>query len=115
MLSSTTSSTGTPMARVSCSDVAFILDVLDDRDQDAGIALPQKNAFDIGDWIPRDEILDLAIVIGQHHDGNIQPGLLHLARQLRRVHVADREVGYDQVELRASGPAPPLRRRKKHA
>ena len=80
-------------------DVAFILDVLDDRDQDAGIALPQKNAFDLGDWIPRHEILNLAIVISQHNDGNIQPGPLHLARQLRRVHVAHGEIGDDQIEL----------------
>ena len=84
-------------------DVALILDVLDDRNQDAGIALPQENAFDLGDRIPRQKILDLAIVIGQHHHGNIQPGLLHLACQLRGVHVADRKVGHDQVELLSAG------------
>ena len=69
--------------------VALILDVLDDGDQNARVALPKKDPFNVGDRIPRHEILDFAIVVAQHHDRNIQPGLLHLARQLRCVHVAD--------------------------
>jgi hypothetical protein len=54
--------------------VALVLDVLDDRDQNAGIALPEEDSLDVGDWIARDEILDLAIVVGEHDHGNIQPG-----------------------------------------
>ncbi len=80
-------------------DVAFILDVLDDRYQDSGIALPEKNALDIGDGIALHEIRHFAMVVAKNDDGNIQPGLLHVARQLRRVHVTDVEVGHDQVEL----------------
>ena len=48
----------------------------------------------------RYEILDLAIVVGQHHHGNIQPGALDLGRQFGGSHVLDFEVGDDQVEAR---------------
>ena len=82
------------------ADVALVFDVLDDREQNAGVTLPEKNAFDVGDGIPRHEILDLAVIIGEHDHGNIQPGLLDLARQLSCVHIADGQIGDDQIEAR---------------
>src|ERR1017187_6105861 len=81
-------------------DVALVFDVLDDRDQDAGIALPQKYAFDIGLRIARDKVLDLAVIVGQNDDRNIETGGLNFARQLRGIHVAHLQVGHDQVEAR---------------
>ena len=80
-------------------DVALVLDIFDDRNQNASIALPEEDSFDIGDWIARDEILDLAMVVAEHDDRNIEPGSLDFTRQLRSIHVADGEVGDDQVEL----------------
>ena len=81
-------------------NVALVFDVLDDRDQDAGIALPQKYALDIGLWIARDKVLDLAVIVGQNDDRNIQTRGLDFTRQLRGIHVADLQVGHDQVEAR---------------
>jgi hypothetical protein len=81
-------------------DVAFIFDIFDDRDQNAGIALPQENAFDFSDGIARDEILDLAIIVGQDDDGNIKAGAFDLAGQLRGVHITDGEIGDDEIEAR---------------
>ena len=80
--------------------VAFIFDVFDDGDQNTGIALPQKNAFDFSKWIARDEILDLAIVVAKNNDRNIETGAFDLAGQLRRVHIAHGEVGDDEIEMR---------------
>src|ERR1019366_7795740 len=81
-------------------DVALVLDVLDDRDQDAGIALPQKYPLDIGLRIARDEVLDLAVIVGQNDDRNIETRGLDFTRQLRGIHVADLQVGHNQVESR---------------
>ncbi len=55
MLSSTTRITGTPIAARVVLSVALVLDVLDDRDQDARVALPQENALDVGLRVARDE------------------------------------------------------------
>ena len=75
--------------------------------QDARISLPQEDAVDVGLRIARDEVLDLAIVVGQHDHGNVETGGFDLTSQLRGVHVADLQVGDDQVEA-------PLRLRQLH-
>src|ERR1019366_366733 len=81
-------------------DVALVFDVLDDRDQNAGVALPQKYALDIGLRIARDEVFDLAVIVGQNDDRNIETCGLDFTRQLRGIHVADLQVSHDQVESR---------------
>ena len=81
-------------------DVALVFDVADDRNQDARVALPQEDAVDVGVRIAGDKVLDLAIVVRQHNYRNIESGSPQLARQLRRVHVADVQVSDDQVEAR---------------
>ncbi len=81
-------------------DVALVFDVVDDRDENARVPLPQEDAVDVGLRVARDEVLDFAMVVGQHDDGNIQSGGFDVARQLRGVHVADLQVGDDQVEAR---------------
>src|ERR1035438_1538806 len=81
-------------------DVALVLDVLDDRDQDAGVTLPQKYPLDAGLRIARNEVLNLAIIVGQSDDRNVEIGGLDFARQLRGIHVPDLQVGHDQVEAR---------------
>ena len=65
-------------------------------------ALPchKKDALDGAVRRARHEILDLAIVVGQHHHRNIQSGALDLGRQFGGAHVFDFEVGDDQVEAR---------------
>src|SRR5579862_652406 len=80
--------------------VALIFDVLDDRDEDAGVALPQEDAVDIGDGIVCDEILDLAIIVSDDDDGNVESSATDFAGKLRGVHIADGEIGDDQIELR---------------
>ena len=80
--------------------VALVFNVFHEGDQDAGVALPQKNSFDVGDRIARDEVLYFAIVVGQHDHGHIQAGAAHLAGEVRGVGVAHGEVGDDQIELR---------------
>src|SRR5208337_909876 len=84
--------------------VEFVFDVLDDRNEDAGVALPEEDAFNGTVGHARDEILDLAIVIGEHHHRNIQPSALDFGRQFGCIHVLDFEVGDNQVEavIRAS-------------
>ena len=79
-------------------DVALVFDVVDHREQDARVALPQEDAIDVGAGIARQEVLDLAVVVGQDDDRNVEAGGLDLARQLRGVHVAQLQVGDDQVE-----------------
>ena len=69
------------------------------------VALPEKDAVDVGNRIARHEILDLAIVVGQHDHRNVEPGAAHFAGELRGVHVADGQVGYDQIELRIGAGA----------
>ena len=81
-------------------DVALVLDVLDDGDEDADIALPEEDAVDIGQRIARNKILNLAVIVGEHDDRYIEPGLLDLAGQLGGAHLADRQVGDDEVEAR---------------
>ena len=49
--------TGTFMVFGVVLDVALVLDVLDDRDEDASVALPQEDALDVGVRIARDEVL----------------------------------------------------------
>ena len=68
--------------------------------QDARVALPQEDAVDVGVRIARDEVLDLAIVVGQHDHGDVEPGGFDLTSQLRGIHVADLQVGDDQIEAR---------------
>src|SRR5579872_718347 len=80
--------------------IALVFDVFDDRDQNAGVALPEKDAVDIGDGIPRDEILDLAIVVSEDDYGNVESSATDFAGKLRGVHIADGEIGDDQIELR---------------
>src|SRR5439155_2688048 len=80
--------------------VALVFDVLDDRDQDAGVTLPEEDAINVGRRIARNEVLDLAIVVGEHNDGDVESGAADFTGQLRGAHVADCEVGDDQIELR---------------
>ena len=80
------------------ADVALVFHILDDRDQNARISLPQKNTVNIGQGISRNEALDFSIVIRQHDDRDISSDRRNLARQLRRVHSAHGQVGDDQVE-----------------
>src|SRR5579863_1811773 len=80
--------------------VALVLDVLHDGNQNADVALPQKQSFDIRDGIAFEEPLDLTVVVGQHHHGSVEAGVLDLARQLCGRHVAHFQVGDDQVETR---------------
>src|ERR1700688_2108036 len=80
--------------------VALILDIFNDGDEDARIALPKKNSLDIGNRISVNETLHFAIVVGQHHHGDIQPGKLHLARQLSGGHVTYRQVRDNQIKAR---------------
>ena len=61
-------------------DVALVLNVFDDGDQDARIALPQENSLDVGSGITADEVLHCAVVISEHNHGDIKTGELHLAR-----------------------------------
>ncbi len=49
-------------------------------------------------WIACDEILELAIVVGEHDHRNVESGLLDLAGQTGRVHIANFEIRDDQVE-----------------
>ena len=64
------------------------------------VALPQEDAIDFGDRIAGDEILDLAIIVAEDDHGNIETLAAHFAGELRGVHVADGEIGDDQIELR---------------
>ena len=52
--------------------------------QNADIALPEEDAVDIGHRIAGDEILDLAVIVGEHDDRHVKPGLFDLARPARR-------------------------------
>ena len=81
-------------------DVALVLDVLHDRDEDASVALPEEDALDVGLRIARDEIRDLAVVVGQDNYRHLETGVLDLARQLRGIHVHDVQVADDEVEAR---------------
>ena len=78
--------------------VALVLDVFDDGDQNARVALPQENPLDIRDRIARHEILYFAIVVGQHDHRHVQPRGFDFPRQLRRIHVADCKIGDNQIE-----------------
>ena len=80
--------------------IAPILDQLDHSDEDARVALPQENPFDVGDWIARDEVLYLAIVVGQHNHRNVESSAPDLARKVGGIHVSNGEVGDDEIELR---------------
>src|SRR5262249_61535335 len=64
------------------------------------VSLPKEDSFDISSGIAGAELLDLQIVVGQHHYGYVEPGLLDPVRQLCRIHVTDIQVRNDQVEPR---------------
>ena len=81
-------------------DIALVFDVFDDRDQDAGIPLPQENPFDMSDWIACDEIFYFPVIVGQHYYRDIQTRASDLGSQLGGVHITDREIGDNQIELR---------------
>ena len=80
--------------------IALVLDVLDHRDEDAPVALPQEDSFNVGLWPTRDEVFYFAVIVSQNHHRNIEPGLLHLGCQFGGVHVANLQIGDDQVEAR---------------
>src|SRR5580698_9538760 len=80
--------------------IPFVFDVADDGNQNADVALPQEDRFEIDDGITRHKILNLAIVVRQHHYGHVEPRSFHFPSQLRRVHVFDLKVGDDQIEAR---------------
>ena len=98
MLSSTTSKHRHAHGARVVQNVALVLDVFDDGDENARIALPEEYSLDVCDRISTDEVLDFAVVVGEDDHGNIQAGALHLVGQLRGGHVADGEVGDDQIE-----------------
>ena len=89
-----------PHHRGVVEDIALVLDVLDEGDQNADIALPKENPFDIGHRITGDEILDLTVIVGQHDDRHIEAGLLDLPRQLVGAHRTHRQIGDDEIEAR---------------
>ena len=53
-------------------DVALVLDVFDDSDENSRVALPEENPFDICDRIALDEILDGAVIVCEHNYGNVE-------------------------------------------
>ena len=69
-------------------NVTLVLNVVHDREQDADISLPQEDAVDIGAGIASNEVLYLAIVVGQHDYGHVEAGGLDFAGELRGVHIA---------------------------
>jgi hypothetical protein len=84
------------LARV-VSEVAAVLDILDDGQQDPDVALPQEDALQLGRVVTRNEVLELARIVGQQDDGRIQPGLPQPADQLEDVHVPEVEAGDDEI------------------
>ena len=78
--------------------VALVFDVLDDRNQNPDVALPQKDSIDVADRIARDEVFYLAIVIGENHHWNVETRFLYLVGQLGGIHVANFQIRDDQVE-----------------
>ena len=80
--------------------VALVFDVFDDRNQDAGVALPEEHAINVTDGIACDEILDLAIVVAEDDHRNVELLAPDFAGKLRGIHVTDGQIGYDEVELR---------------
>src|SRR5664279_2884787 len=60
----------------------------------------RKYSLDAGLRIARNEVLDLAIIVGQSDDRNVEICGLDFARQLSGIHVPDLQVGHDQVESR---------------
>ena len=100
MSSSTTRMTGTSMALVSCWTLRLSSMYLTIEMRMRALPCQRKMRSMLGVRIAGDEVLDLAVIVGQHHHGHVEPGGLDLARQLRGVHVGDLQVGDDQVEAR---------------
>src|ERR1700688_736313 len=83
--------------------IALVFDVFDDGDQDSRIALPQKDAIDVGPRHARKKSLDLAIVVSENDDRDIESGLFYIPRQLCGVHVTNCEVRDDEIKVPGAG------------
>jgi len=90
--------------RVVC-DVPEILDVLDDREKDAGVPLPEEETVQIGEVVLPFEVLPFIVVVRHGDDGDVESRALHLPRKRRGVHVGGAKGGDDEVE-------PPFGRRQ---
>ena len=78
-------------------DVDPILDQLDDRRQDPHVALPEKDAGQIGGVVPRHEIAGGARVVREQRHRDVAAAFADAARERRGVHVADVQRADDQV------------------
>jgi hypothetical protein len=79
-------------------DVAAIFDVLDDREQDPRVALPDEGSLDRREIVVAGELADVAGVEREQDHRDVAAQLLDPARQLGAVHVGEVEPADDQVE-----------------
>ena len=80
-----------------------VLDLLDDRQQDGDVALPQVDALEVRRLVARKERREFARVVREEDHRYSEPGVLDLPRQRRRVHVADVHRRDDEVEAMLAG------------
>ena len=85
--------------------VELVLDVLDDRQQDPHVPLPDEDAVDVRHVVAGGELRQLARVVRQQHDRDVEADLPRLPRQLGGVHVPELDRRDDEVEARFLGGA----------
>ena len=85
--------------------VELVLDVLDDRQQDPHVPLPDEDAVDVRHVVAGGELRQLARVVRQQHDRDVEADLPRLPRQLGGVHVPELDRRDDEVEARLLGGA----------
>ncbi len=84
-------------------DVLPVFHVLGDGQQDARVALPQEDALQGARVVVGHVLSQLAAVVCQEDDRDVQPRLFDLERQFGRLHVAHVDGGHDQVEPALAG------------
>ena len=79
-------------------DVEPVLERFDDGDDQPVVALPDEDLVEDGGVVVCDDLLALAVVIGQQDDRSIQAAFAHALREPDGVHVLDVQGRDDQVE-----------------
>ena len=93
-----------PEAAGVVGEVQPIFDVLDDRQQDAHVALPQEGPSEVRGVMAGHELGQRPVVVRQQHHRHREPGLLDPPRQRQGRHVAHLQRRDDQIEAtRARG------------
>jgi hypothetical protein len=81
-------------------NVALVLDILNDGEQQARVPLPEKDLLNALQGAAREQGLRFLMVEGKDGNRNVQPGAVHGGGEFQAVHVIEVDVGDNEVVAR---------------